>query len=142
MEQTLFALEISDERPFAAAESNKNNWGEQQQASDIYSYAREVESGNVEYKLKLCNPSAARFEQLVTQLKYRLEEGNGEAIYEIGVEDGGVLRGLSDDEMAKSLATLQKMCDQLEANMLVRVSTFSWCHLGEWTRSSKQQHNT
>lgn len=50
---------------------------------------RENDEGNVEYKLKLLKPSAQRFEQLVTQLKFRLEEGGGEALYEIGVADDG-----------------------------------------------------
>lgn len=49
----------------------------------------EPEFGNVEYKLKLISPSKHRFDHLVTQLKWRLNEGNGEAIYEIGVTDSG-----------------------------------------------------
>ena len=76
--------------------------------------------GNVEYKLKLIDPSPARLEGLVTQLKWRLAEGCGEAIYEIGVEDDGSLRGISDDEMNASLKTLKTMCDRLDASMLVR----------------------
>ena len=35
----------------------------------------ECEEGNVEYKLKLINPSQSRFEHLVTQMKWRLREG-------------------------------------------------------------------
>lgn len=49
----------------------------------------EPEFGNVEYKLKLISPSKLRLNHLVTQLKWRLNEGNGEAIYEIGVTDSG-----------------------------------------------------
>ena len=41
--------------------------------------------GNVEYKLKLVEPTDSRFEHLVTQMKWRLREGQGEAIYEIGM---------------------------------------------------------
>lgn len=44
----------------------------------------EEEEGNIEYKLKLINPSPSRLQHLVTQLKWRLREGQGEAIYEIG----------------------------------------------------------
>lgn len=44
----------------------------------------EPEQGNIEYKLKLVNPSNQRFEHLVTQMKWRLREGHGEAIYQIG----------------------------------------------------------
>ena len=49
----------------------------------------EPQFGNIEYKLKLISPSKQRLEHLVTQLKWRLNEGNGEAIYEIGVTDSG-----------------------------------------------------
>ena len=35
----------------------------------------ECEQGNVEYKLKLVNPSPSRLEHLITQMKWRLEEG-------------------------------------------------------------------
>lgn len=44
----------------------------------------EPEQGNIEYKLKLISPSSQRFEHLVTQMKWRLREGQGEAIYQIG----------------------------------------------------------
>ena len=72
----------------------------------------QVEEGNVEYKLKLLNPSTSRFEHLVTQMKWRLQEGHGEAIYQIGVADCGLLRGLSDEDMQDSLSTLRKMAER------------------------------
>ncbi len=71
-----------------------------------------MEEGNVEYKLKLLNPTASRFEHLVTQMKWRLREGHGEAIYEIGVADSGVLQGLTDQEMEDSLSTLRRMAEK------------------------------
>ena len=67
----------------------------------------EVEKGNIEYKLKLIDPSPTRFEHLVTQMKWRLQEGLGEAIYEIGVGDNGHLFGLNETDMEKSLHTLK-----------------------------------
>lgn len=79
----------------------------------------EPQLGNVEYKLKLVNPSKQRFEHLVTQLKWRLREGQGEAIYEIGVEDNGVLAGLSSSEMTASLQTLRQMALSLGATTTV-----------------------
>ncbi|XP_012287777.1 GTP-binding protein 2 isoform X2 [Orussus abietinus] len=75
----------------------------------------EPEQGNIEYKLKLINPSSQRFEHLVTQMKWRLQEGHGEAIYQIGVEDNGRLIGLSKDEMKASLKTLTDMATRLGA---------------------------
>lgn len=47
----------------------------------------EPEQGNIEYKLKLINPSSQRFEHLVTQMKWRLKEGQGVAIYQIGTNN-------------------------------------------------------
>ena len=60
------------------------------------------------YKLKLVNPTEARFEQLVTQMKWRLAEGDGEAVYEIGVADDGTLEGLSAEDLEGSLVTLSR----------------------------------
>ncbi|OWF43546.1 GTP-binding protein 2-like [Mizuhopecten yessoensis] len=79
----------------------------------------EVEEGNIEYKLKLVNPSDFRLEHLVTQMKWRLEEGHGEAIYEIGVEDNGMLVGLTDVELEASVRTLNKMAERLGATTSV-----------------------
>lgn len=77
----------------------------------------EVEKGNIEYKLKLIDPSPTRFEHLVSQMKWRLQEGLGEAIYEIGVADNGYLKGLDESEMKQSLETLKKMAQRLGASV-------------------------
>lgn len=79
----------------------------------------EPQLGNVEYKLKLVTPSKLRFEHLVTQLKWRLREGRGEAIYEIGVEDTGLLTGLSEADMVESIQTLEQMALKLGATITV-----------------------
>ena len=75
----------------------------------------QIEEGNIEYKLKLVNPTESRLEHLVTQMKWRLQEGDGEAIYEIGVADNGVLAGLTPDEMEASMNTLKQMASKLVA---------------------------
>lgn len=79
----------------------------------------EPQLGNIEYKLKLINPSKQRFEHLVTQMKWRLREGNGEAIYEIGVSDSGHLHGLSEADMNSSLMCLNQMARKLDASTSV-----------------------
>ncbi|XP_048731971.1 GTP-binding protein 2-like [Ostrea edulis] len=79
----------------------------------------EIEEGNIEYKLKLVNPSESRVEHLVTQMKWRLEEGEGEAIYEIGVEDNGLLVGLTEGELSASLSTLNRMASRLGATTTI-----------------------
>lgn len=46
-------------------------------------------------------------------MKWRLEEGQGEAIYELGVEDNGLLVGLTEDELRASMHTLEHMAERL-----------------------------
>ena len=46
------------------------------------------------------------------QMQWRLREGYGEAIYEIGVEDCGTLKGLTKQEYEDSMKVLYifRMC--------------------------------
>nr|CAH0112948.1 unnamed protein product [Daphnia galeata] len=98
-------LELGD--PLASNSSQKKN------------LPPEPQSGNIEYKLKLVNPSEQRIQHLVTQMKWRLREGQGEAIYEIGVGDDGFLHGLSRTDMDASLDTLGTMARRLGASVTV-----------------------
>lgn len=52
-------------------------------------------------------------------MKWRLREGHGEAFYEIGVEDNGALKGLSEKEMQDSIATLTRMAVELGAAITI-----------------------
>ncbi|GJN88637.1 hypothetical protein Rhopal_001603-T1 [Rhodotorula paludigena] len=66
--------------------------------------------GHIEYKLKLLTPTSLhRLEKLRTQLKWRLVEGGGTAVYELGILDNGTLVGLNESDMAESLRTLGQM---------------------------------
>ena len=58
----------------------------------------ENDSGNLEYKLKLVSLSNNRFNELCTQMKYRLDEGDNECIYNICINDNGSIQGLSRSE--------------------------------------------
>lgn len=58
------------------------------------------------------NPTQYRCEHLATQMKWRLQEGRGEAVYQIGVEDNGLLVGLSEADMRASLRTLHMMAEK------------------------------
>ena len=79
----------------------------------------ENDTGNVEYKLQLLNPSPARFARLVTQLKWRLLEGGGQAYYELGVADSGELVGLPRVDLESSLDTLEMMAGEIGASVIV-----------------------
>ncbi|KAK9325894.1 hypothetical protein V1517DRAFT_312911 [Lipomyces orientalis] len=70
----------------------------------------EIDShGAIEYKLHMLSPHPARLAQLTTQLQWRLAQGQGQAIYEIGVASDGTLTGLLDNEVYGSLRTLKRM---------------------------------
>ncbi|KAI4467536.1 elongation factor tu-related [Holotrichia oblita] len=84
-----------------------------------YSLPPEPQTGNIEYKLKIVKVSKQRFEHLLTQMKWRLREGQGEAIYKIGVEDNGILTGLSGNDMTDSLQTLEQMALKLGASTTI-----------------------
>ncbi|BGO89518.1 hypothetical protein NBRC10512_003979 [Rhodotorula toruloides] len=65
--------------------------------------------GHIEYKLKLLPTSLHRMAKLRTQLKWRLIEGGGVAVYELGLLDDGTLVGLNQVDMEESLRTLGQM---------------------------------
>ncbi|KAK0482504.1 hypothetical protein IW261DRAFT_1034826 [Armillaria novae-zelandiae] len=79
----------------------------------------EADDGNVEYKLQLLSPSPARFARLVTQLKWRLLEGGGQAYYELGVADSGALVGLPRADLEQTLETLEMMAGEIGASVIV-----------------------
>ena len=108
-----------------------------------------VGQGNIEYKLKLTHISNARFARLVTQLKWRLLEGGGQAYYELGVADSGALIGLSRADLEESLETLEMMAGEIGASVIVvkeievpptiaaladKESGYTNPGTGEWTR--------
>lgn len=70
----------------------------------------EKDDGNIEYKYKLENSTDDRIEQLSCQLRYRMQEGNNECLYRIGVHDNGQVEGLTDDEYKESIRILDIMC--------------------------------
>jgi GTPase len=79
----------------------------------------EHDYGNKEYKLKLCDVNDERIEGLVTQMKFRLEEGRGECFYQIGVEDNGNPLGLPQEELEVSVDTVKKVVEKLNATATV-----------------------
>ena len=80
-------------------------------------WAEEQYYGKTEYKLKLINKSKERIQGLITQMKFRLREGNGTCFYEIGLEDNGNPLGLSEEELKQSLDTLYLMSQEIGAQM-------------------------
>ena len=59
-------------------------------------FCSEIDNGNIEYKLTLEHFDIKKIIKYTTQLKYRVLEGYGKAIYIIGVSDKGTIIGLNE----------------------------------------------
>jgi hypothetical protein len=77
--------------------------------------------GNIEYKrfIKYINNNNKknRKDSLVSQLKFRLKEGNGTCIYNIGVEDNGEILNINTSDYEESLKNINDMCLVAEAKI-------------------------
>jgi len=73
----------------------------------IQNLPREKDDGNSEYKLKLSTTDNYRIEQITSQMRYRTDEGAGEAIYTLGVTDNGGIVGLTENEYKTSRDILE-----------------------------------
>lgn len=77
----------------------------------------EIEEGNIEYKRYLINLDSDRFEQLSTQMKWRLAEGNNEAIYYLGVDDNGKPYQMTKKEIKETLFNFTKLVNNNNAEI-------------------------
>lgn len=99
-----------------------------------FSFPPEPTVGKIEYKLRLtAEEGSERFEELVTQLNWRMRECTSEeecaefddlsqyrdAIYRLGVSDDGQVPGLSDAELAESLSVLKAMAARIPATVTI-----------------------
>lgn len=81
-------------------------------------YDEELDNGNKEYKLKLIGITSDKLEKRITQMKFRLQEGNGECYYFLGVEDNGNPLGISEEELKESIGVIQIMVNKIKAEIL------------------------
>ncbi|TIA86788.1 hypothetical protein E3P99_03550 [Wallemia hederae] len=83
--------------------------------------AQECDNGCVEYKLKLSlSTPKDRIDRYITQMKYRLLEGRGRCLYQIGVLDDGHLIGIDDSGIRESVECLKHMASELGAAITVQ----------------------
>ena len=75
----------------------------------IQSKIPEEDYGNIEYKRQLININPSRLEQLVIQIKNRISEGQGECLYEIGIDNKGDVHGLNEGDYNESLKIFKLM---------------------------------
>eukprot|EP01084_Bolivina_argentea_P256102 431061_1 len=79
----------------------------------------ELDDGPIEFKWKMISPSIDRFKRRLKQMKYRLNEGNGQCVYEIGIEDNGNPKGLNDKELIETLKTVFRLNKQINGNIQI-----------------------
>lgn len=77
----------------------------------------ESEDGNVEYKVSLLGKDRERIEKLVSQMRYRLFQGDeigedGECIYKLGVRDNGESEGLTEEEFKETFDVVKTMAKE------------------------------
>lgn len=78
----------------------------------------EIEEGNIEYKRYLINLSEKRFEELLSQMKWRLSEGNGIAFYYIGVNDDGTIENINSSQIKESINNLKKISSKIDSKII------------------------
>ena len=70
------------------------------------SLKKERNDGYIEYKWKLLNVDRSRLIRLITQMNYRLNEGDGRSMYAIGFLDDGSAIGITKSELSITLRNI------------------------------------
>jgi len=88
----------------------------------------EIYYGNKEYKISLDYPDnyfnlSKILEKKASQLLFRLNEGDGKAIYFIGVEDNGISKGIHINKLFISLYHLLKM-SEIIGSMISKINIY------------------
>lgn len=85
----------------------------------------EDDNGNREYKWKLTNKS---IEKLATQLAFRLTQGQGKAIYLIGVHDCGSAVGIDEISMHVALQNITHASKKIKGTKIDSMRIYNGSH--------------
>jgi elongation factor 1-alpha len=81
----------------------------------------ENNKGCCEYKLKLVynidEVKEKKKIKIASQMKYRLFQGNGKAIYILGVSDKGDVEGIEECELEESIKFIEEACISINASI-------------------------
>ncbi|MCS7106400.1 MAG: GTP-binding protein, partial [Candidatus Aenigmarchaeota archaeon] len=78
------------------------------------------ENKNIEFKERLessIHLKEDKKQHLASQMKFRLEVGDGKAVYILGVDDKGNVKGLSEIELEESLNVLKVVAREINAEI-------------------------
>lgn len=79
----------------------------------------EIEDGNIEYKrIFKIDIDDLRLEALCSQMLWRVNEGNGEAIYFLGVNDDGTFYKWTEQEKENTIKVLKKIVSRAKLKIL------------------------
>ena len=102
----------------------------------------EKEYGNIEYKRELLNLDQDKINKRMTQMKYRIYEGLGEALYFIGVADDGTLLGLNNEEYIESVKNLILIASNIDCNVIkISESNKKNFYIGEFLIRENDKNN-
>ena len=82
------------------------------------SLKKERDDGYIEYKWKLVNIERNKLIKLITQMNYRLNEGEGKSMYAIGFADDGCSLGITHSEMKITICNIVSAAKELEADII------------------------
>ena len=102
----------------------------------------EEEEGNIEYKRYISTLSKKRFSQLLSQMKWRLSEGEGKAIYYIGVNDDGSFYKLTDEKRNTSISNITKLSELANAEIIInQTSNYLECFIEEKSNKVRSEES-
>ena len=78
---------------------------------------KENDWGNIEYKIAFIDMCLKKQKKYATQLKFRVIEGSGTAIYMLGVKDNGQIVGIHNNKIEYTINTMEKICDEVECKL-------------------------
>ncbi|XP_061626685.1 GTP binding protein 1, like isoform X1 [Phyllopteryx taeniolatus] len=99
----------ADDDDVCGAESFEGSEGTNGESADVLDFSN---------KLVLVSPTGEQYDALQKHLRERLDEGCGETIFVVGMGSDGSDYGLSDRDMEASVATVQSLCEQVEADLI------------------------
>jgi GTPase len=84
--------------------------------------------GNREYKYKIINIDDIKIEKRATQCLFRLHEGNGKALYLLGVNDNGNVKGILLVDLLESIKNIIKIVSRINA-IIKKINIYVICNV-------------
>jgi len=73
----------------------------------------ENDDGNIEYKRHLYDLKGIKLEKLVSQMQFRMREGNGVCYYCLGVNDNGTIYNMTNLEKIETIENILMVITKL-----------------------------